>query len=255
MTSSIAEKREAFRRLHAAGCFILPNPWDVGSAIFLQGLGFKALASTSSGFAMSLGRPDYGIDRDTLLDHLRTLVEATDLPVNADFEGGFAVEPEGVAANVRLAVGAGVAGLSIEDRLEGGEPGLFDLGLAVERIRAARAAIDEDSSGVVLVGRCEGYLVGEPDLAATITRLQAYAEAGAHCLYAPGLRAAEDIAAVVAAVAPAPVNVLLREPGPTVAELAALGVRRVSTGGALARAAWRGFTAAAEALAQAGSGS
>lgn len=247
--TTVTEKREAFRRLHESGCFVLPNPWDLGSALHLQSLGFKALASTSSGFALTLGRPDYGIGRDELLDHLRSLAEAIDLPFNADFEGGFAVEPEGVAANVRLAVETGVAGLSIEDRVVGGDPGLLDLGLAVERMRAARAAIDQDASGVILVGRCEGYLVGQPDLAATIARLEAYAEAGAHCLYAPGPRTGEEIAAIVKALAPLPINVLLREPGPTVAELANLGVRRVSTGGALAFAAWRAFTAAAKALA------
>ena len=211
-------------------------------------MGFKALASTSSGFALTLGRPDYGIGRNELLDHLRSLAGAIDLPFNADFEGGYAVEPEGVAANVRLAVDTGVAGLSIEDRIVGGDPGLLELGLAVERMKAARAAIDQDDSGVVLVGRCEGYLVGQPDLAATIARLQAYAEAGADCLYAPGPRTKEDIAAIVNAVAPLPVNVLLREPGPTIAELADLGVRRASTGGALAFTAWRAFTEAAKAL-------
>ena len=248
MATPVSEKRDAFRRLHAGGCFVLPNPWDLGSALHLQGLGFKALASTSSGFALSLGRPDYGVERDPLLDHLRTLANAIDLPFNADFEGGFAVEPEGVAANVRLAVETGVAGLSIEDRVVGGDPGLLDLGLAVERMKAARAAIDQDASGVVLVGRCEAYLVGQPDLAATIARLEAYAEAGADCLYAPGPRTKEDIAAIVKAVAPIPVNVLLRDPGPTLAELADLGVRRASTGGALAFTAWRAFTEAAKAL-------
>lgn len=247
--TTVAEKREAFRRLHESGCFVLPNPWDLGSALHLQSLGFKALASTSSGFALTLGRPDYGIRRDELLDHLRSLSEAIDLPFNADFEGGFAVEPEEVAANVRLAVETGVAGLSIEDRVFGGDPGLLELGLAVERMRAARAAIDQDASGVILVGRCEGYLVGQPDLAATIARLEAYAEAGADCLYAPGPRTGDEIAAIVKALAPLPVNVLLRDPGPTVAELADLGVRRVSVGGALAFTAWRAFTAAAKALA------
>jgi len=247
--TTVAEKREAFRRLHDSGCFVLPNPWDLGSALHLQGLGFKALASTSSGFALSIGRPDYGIGRDDLLDHLRSLAAAIDLPFNADFEGGFAVEPEDVAANVRLAVDTGVAGLSIEDRVVGGDPGLLELGLAAERMRAARAAIDQDASGVILVGRCEAYLVGQPNLAATIARLEAYAEAGADCLYAPGPRTGDEIAAIVKALAPLPVNVLLREPGPTVAELADLGVRRVSTGGALAFTAWRAFTAAAKALA------
>ena len=247
--TTVAEKRLAFRRLHESGFFVLPNPWDLGSALHLQSMGFKALASTSSGFALTLGRPDYGIERDELLDHLRSLAGAIDLPFNADFEGGYAVEPEGVAANVRLAVETGVAGLSIEDRVVGGDPGLLDLGLAVERMKAARAAIDQDASGVVLVGRCEGYLVGQPDLAATIARLQAYGEAGADCLYAPGPRTKEDIAAIVKAVDPIPVNVLLRDPGPTLAELADLGVRRASTGGALAFTAWRAFTEAAKALA------
>ena len=246
--TTVAEKRAAFRRLHESGFFVLPNPWDLGSALHLQTMGFKALASTSSGFALTLGRPDYGIERDELLDHLRSLAGAIDLPFNADFEGGYAVEPEGVAANVRLAVETGVAGLSIEDRVVGGDPGLLELGLAVERMKAARAAIDQDASGVVLVGRCEGYLVGQPDLAATIARLQAYGEAGADCLYAPGPRTKEDIAVIVKAVAPIPVNVLLRDPGPTLAELADLGVRRASTGGALAFTAWRAFTEAAKAL-------
>jgi methylisocitrate lyase len=246
--TTVAEKRLAFRRLHESGFFVLPNPWDLGSALHLQSMGFKALASTSSGFALTLGRLDYGIERDELLDHLRSLAGAIDLPFNADFEGGYALEPEGVAANVRLAVETGVAGLSIEDRVVGGDPGLLELGLAVERMKAARAAIDQDASGVVLVGRCEGYLVGQPDLAATIARLQAYGEAGADCLYAPGPRTKEDIAAIIKAVAPIPVNVLLRDPGPTLAELADLGVRRASTGGALAYTAWRAFTEAAKAL-------
>ncbi len=247
--TTVAEKRQAFRRLHESDCFVLPNPWDLGSALHLQSLGFKALASTSSGFALSLGKPDYGVGRDELLDHLSVLAAAIDLPFNADFEGGYAVEPEGVAANVRLALATGVAGLSIEDRVVGGDPGLLELGLAVARVKAARAAIDQDASGAILVGRCEAYLVGQPDLAATIARLQAYAEAGADCLYAPGPRTAEDIAAIVKALAPLPINVLLRDGGPTVAELADLGVRRVSTGGAFAFAAWRAFTAAAKALA------
>jgi len=246
---TVAEKRQTFRRLHEQGFFVLPNPWDVGSALHLQSLGFKALASTSSGFALTLGRPDYGVQRDELLEHLRGISKAIDLPFNADFEGGYAVEPEGVAANVRLAVETGVAGLSIEDRVVGGDtPGLLEMGLAAERIKAARAAIDADDSGVVLVGRCEGYLVGQPDLAATIARLQAYGEAGADCLYAPGPRSADDIAAIVKAVHPLPVNVLLMAGTPSIAELADLGVRRVSTGGALAYAGWRAFTEAAKAL-------
>jgi 2-methylisocitrate lyase-like PEP mutase family enzyme len=246
--TTVGEKRTEFRRLHESGFFVLPNPWDVGSALHLQTLGFKALASTSSGFALTLGKPDYGVGRDELLDHLREVANAIDLPFNADFEGGYAVEPEGVAANVRLAVESGVAGLSIEDRVVGGDPGLLELGLAVERMKAARAAIDQDASGVVLVGRCEGYLVGQPHLAATIARLQAYGEAGADCLYAPGPRSKDDIAAIVQSVAPIPVNVLLMQGAPTPAELADLGVRRASTGGALAHTAWRAFDAAAKAL-------
>ena len=254
MTVSISEKRDTFRRLHASGCFVLPNPWDIGSAQHLQSLGFKALASTSSGFALTLGRTDYGVERDELLDHLRTLVNATDLPVNADFEGGYAVEPDGVAANVRLAVETGIAGISIEDRVLGAEPGLLELGLAVDRMKAARAAIDQDKSGVLLVGRCEGFLVGQADLAATIARLQAYAEAGAECLYAPGIKTKEDIAAVVGALAPAPINVLSLNGGLSVAEMAELGVRRVSVGGALVFTAWRAFVVAAQALAEAEKG-
>jgi len=246
--TTVAEKRAAFRKLHESGFFVLPNPWDLASALHLQTLGFKALASTSAGFALTLSKPDYGVTRDELLGHLREVAGAIDLPFNADFEGGYAVEPEGVAANVRLAVETGVAGLSIEDRVVSGDPGLLDLSLAVERMKAARAAIDEDASGVVLVGRCEGYLVGQPDLAATIARLQAYGEAGADCLYAPGPRTKEDIAAIVKAVAPIPVNVLLMPGCPPPAELADLGVRRASTGGALAFTAWRAFDAAAKAL-------
>ncbi|HLI65466.1 MAG TPA: isocitrate lyase/phosphoenolpyruvate mutase family protein [Caulobacteraceae bacterium] len=245
-----AEKRQAFHRLHESGCFIIPNPWDVGSALHLQSLGFKAIASTSSGFARWIGRPDYGIERDQLLAHLTEVAAATDIPLNADFEGGFAVEPEGVAANVRLAAATGLAGLSIEDRVIGGEqPGLLPVDLAVERVKAARAAIDQDQSRMLLVGRCEGYLVGEADLATVISRLEAYAEAGSDCLFPAGVRTAEDVAAIVKALAPRPVNVILRPDLPA-KQLADIGVRRISVGGGLAYTAWRAFDEAAKTLAE-----
>ena len=249
MPIALAEKRAAFRALHADGCFVLPNPWDIGGARQLEKLGFKALASTSAGIAWSLGRADNELSRDTVLDHLRTLCAATDLPVNADFEDGFATAPEGVAANVKLAVATGVAGLSIEDRAE---HDLHSLSLAVERIRAARAAIDASGEDVMLVARSEGFLLGRPDLDSTIARLVAYAEAGADVLYAPGIVDLDALAQVVRAVAPKPLNVLLFSPQMRVADLAAIGVRRVSTGGALAAAAWRGFDLAARQLLELG---
>ena len=249
MPIALAEKRAAFRALHADGCFVLPNPWDIGGARRLEKLGFKALASTSAGIAWSLGRADNELSRDTVLDHLRTLCAATDLPVNADFEDGFATAPEGVAANVKLAVATGVAGLSIEDRAE---HDLHSLSLAVERIRAARAAIDASGEDVMLVARSEGFLLGRPDLDSTIARLVAYAEAGADVLYAPGIVDLDALAQVVRAVAPKPLNVVLFSPQMRVADLAAIGVRRVSTGGALAAAAWRGFDLAARQLLELG---
>jgi len=249
MTKTVAEKRAAFRTLHASGCFVLPNPWDAGGARRLEKLGFKALASTSAGIAWSLGRADNELPRDVVLDHLRALCAATDLPVNADFEDGFAAAPDEVAANVKLAVATGVAGLSIEDR-DG--TGLHALPLAAARIRAARGAIDAIDKDVMLVARSEGFLLGQPDLDATIARLVAYADAGADVLYAPGVTDADAIAAIVRAVAPKPVNVLLMNPRMRVADLAALGVRRVSTGGALAAAAWRGFDLAARQLLDSG---
>jgi len=245
MPIPVAEKRAAFRALHASGCFVLPNPWDVGGARRLEKLGFKALASTSAGIAWSLGREDNELLRDVVLDHLRALCAATDLPVNADFEDGFAVAPDEVAANVKLAMATGVAGLSIEDR-DGDR--LHALPIAAERIRASRAAIDATSADAMLVARCEAYLLGQPDLDATIARLVAYAEAGADVLYAPGVTDPAAIAAIVRAVAPKPVNVLLMNPQMRVTDLAALGVRRISTGGALAAAAWRGFDLAARQL-------
>ena len=250
---SIAEKRRTFRALHASGCFVLPNPWDTGSARFLQGLGFKALATTSSGFAWSQGRADNAISRDMALAHLRQMVAATDLPVNADFENGFAHDAAGVAESVRLAVETGVAGLSIEDSTGDAARPLFEIGEAVERMRAARGAIDQSGGDTLLVGRAECFLVGRPDLDETISRLKAYSDAGADCLYAPGLRAPDQIAAVVAAVAPKPFNLLVGSASElTVQQIAALGVRRVSVGGALARAAWGGFMRAARSLAEHG---
>src|SRR5918996_670891 len=237
MTRTVAEKRAGFRALHQQGCFVLPNPWDVGSARMLQHLGFAALASTSAGYAWTTGRPDYAVTRADVLQHLTSLCEAVDLPVNADFESGFASEPEGVAASVGLAIRTGVAGLSIEDRdLDG--PGLYDKALAVERIRAARAAIDQSGEDVILVARTEGLLSDPGALKPAIDKLVAFAEAGADCLYAPGVSGKEDIAAMVRAVAPKPLNVLVMGPEIGVAEFADLGVRRISVGGALARVAW-----------------
>jgi 2-methylisocitrate lyase-like PEP mutase family enzyme len=248
------DKRRVFRQLHEAGCFVIPNPWDVGSALYLQSLGFKALATTSSGFAWTQGHADNAVSRDAVLDHLAAMVAATDLPVNADFESGFARDAAAVAESVGLAVQTGVAGLSIEDSTGDAARPLFDLDTAVERMRAARRAIDASGGDVLLVGRAECFLVGRADLGETIARLTAYANAGADCLYAPGLRTREDIAVVVAAVAPKPFNLLIgASTSLTVQEVAALGVRRVSVGGALARAAWGGFMRAARRLADEGS--
>jgi 2-methylisocitrate lyase-like PEP mutase family enzyme len=248
----MTEKADAFRRLHEAGCFVMPNPWDVGSAVALEGMGFKALATTSAGFAWTVARPDNGVHRDEALGHLRQIAAAVDVPVNADFENGFADDPHGVAVNVKLAVATGVAGLSIEDST--GDPGepLYEFDLAVERVRAARQAIDESGSRVVLTGRSEGFVVGRPDLEETIRRLQAYAEAGADCLYAPRIETTEQVTAVVAAVSPKPVNLLVNAPFITVAEAADLGVRRISVGGTLARAAWAGVLGAANEIATEG---
>jgi 2-methylisocitrate lyase-like PEP mutase family enzyme len=251
--TSIAEKRRAFRKLHEAGCFVIPNPWDIGSARYLQSLGFKALASTSSGFAWSVGRSDGALSRDAVLAHLRELVSATDLPVNADFENGYASDAAGVAESVRLAVETGVAGLSIEDSTGDAAMPLFNVDVAVERMRAARRAIDKAGGDTLLVGRAEGFLWGRPDLDDAILRLKAYSDAGADCLYAPGIRTPEQIRAVVDAVAPKPVNLLVGSTSElTMQAIAALGVRRVSVGGALARAAWGGFMRAARMLAEDG---
>ena len=238
-----------FRRLHESGCFVMPNPWDIGSARILAGLGFPALATTSAGFAWALGRRDNQSSLEALLAHLRALAGSVDVPINADFEDGFAVEPAGVEVNVAAAVATGIAGLSVEDSTGDAAEPLFDFGLAVERIRAARRAIDSSGTGVVLTGRSEGFIAGRPDLAKTIERLAAYADAGAECLYAPGVRSRDDIAAIVRAVAPTPVNVLVGGDFTTVAELTDLGVRRISVGGALARTAWTAFLGAAKEIA------
>ena len=236
---SPADKRKAYRKLHESGCFVIPNPWDIGSARYLQHLGFKALASTSAGYAFAQGLPDAAVGLEMMLAHLRELCAATDVPVNADFEGGYAHEPDKVAENVRLCIGTGVAGLSIEDSTGDKAKPLYDLDAAVARIRAARAAIDKAGGDVVFTGRAECFLVGRPDLDETITRLKAYAAAGADCLYAPGIRTREQIDVVVKAVAPKPVNLLMpANLGLTVADVAALGVRRISVGGTLARVAW-----------------
>ncbi|MCI0434509.1 MAG: isocitrate lyase/phosphoenolpyruvate mutase family protein [Gemmatimonadetes bacterium] len=242
-----------FRALHESGCFVIPNPWDPGSARLLARLEFPALATTSSGFAWSLGRPDNHASLEETLAGLRSITAAVDVPVNADFEGGFAIEPDGVAGHVAAAMSTGIAGLSIEDSSGDPEEPLFDFGLAVDRISAARRAIDASGTGVLLTGRSEGFIVGRPDLRETIRRLVAYAEAGAECLYAPGLRTRAEIAAVVSAVAPGPVNVLVGTDFTSVQELAALGVRRISVGGALARVAWAAFLRAATEIAEDGS--
>ncbi len=250
---TIADKRRTFRQLHESGCFVIPNPWDIGSARYLQILGFKALATTSSGFAWSRACRDGAVAVDVVLQHLADIVAATDVPINADFEGGFARDAAGVAQNVRLAVDTGVAGLSIEDSTGDAAAPLYELTVAIERIRAARGAIDQAGGDTLLVGRAECFLVGRPDLGETIGRLQAYANAGADCLYAPGIRTREQIEAVVAAVAPKPVNLLIGWPSDmTMQQIAALGVRRVSVGGALARAAWGGFMRAARLLSEQG---
>ncbi|MEO8685192.1 MAG: isocitrate lyase/phosphoenolpyruvate mutase family protein [Devosia sp.] len=245
MPLSTAEKRAAFRALHQEGCFVIPNPWDVGSARMLQHKGFVALASTSSGYAWSTGRPDYAVTRDDVLDHLTALCAAVDLPVNADFESGFAADPEGLGGNVERVMATGVAGFSIEDRVFEGS-GLYDTAMAAERIRAARAAIDRSGHDVMLVARTEGLLIDLEQVSAAIDRLVAFAAAGADCLYAPGVREPADIAAMVRAVAPLPVNVLVMRPEVSVSEFADLGVRRISIGGALARVAWGAAMTAAE---------
>jgi 2-methylisocitrate lyase-like PEP mutase family enzyme len=250
---SVADKRRTFKELHRSGCFIIPNPWNVGTARRLQGLGFKALATTSSGFAHAEGFFDGAVPRDMVLDHVRQLVAATDVPVNADFEGGYADDPDGVAQNVRLAVATGVAGLSIEDSTSDDKNPLYDFDLAVARVRAARQAIDAAGGDVVFTGRSEGFIRGRPDLDETIRRLKAYADAGADCLYAPGIKTREQIVAVVQAVAPKPVNFLMSTATNfSLGDLTALGVRRISTGGTLARVVWTAFMRSAREMAEQG---
>jgi 2-methylisocitrate lyase-like PEP mutase family enzyme len=250
---SVAEKRATFRKLHESGCWMIPNPWDVGSARYLQGLGFKALASTSSGFAWSVAQADTAVDVDTVLAHLEELCAVTDVPVNADFEGGYADDPAGVAKNVTRCCATGVAGLSIEDSTGNKEKPLYDIPFAVERMKAARAAIDKAAPDVLLTGRAEGFIAGVPDLEQMIERLRAYSAAGADVLYAPGIKTREQIEAVCKAVAPKPVNFLNSAAfGHSVSDLAAMGVRRISVGGALARSAWGGFMRMAKEIAEQG---
>ncbi|HEY5253496.1 MAG TPA: isocitrate lyase/phosphoenolpyruvate mutase family protein [Acidobacteriaceae bacterium] len=256
-STTFAARREAFRKLHGSGCFVIPNPWDAGTARYLRHLGFKALATTSSGFAFSKGLPDvsWAASRDMVLEHIAEIVAAVEIPINADFQDGYADQPDGMAANVRLCVETGVAGLSIEDATGRREEPLYELPLAVERIKAARAAIDASGADVLLTARAECYLVGYPNpLPEVIRRLQAYAEAGADVLYAPGPTKAEEIQAIVVAASRKPVNVLMSSnTGLRIADLAAMGVRRVSVGSALARAAWTGFIRAAKKIANEGS--
>jgi 2-methylisocitrate lyase-like PEP mutase family enzyme len=241
-----------FHRLHASGCFVMPNPWDVGTAKALERMGFPALATTSAGLAWTLGRADGQVTLDEALEHLRLIAGAVDVPVNADFEGGYAVDAAGVAANVRLAATTGIAGLSIED--SSGDPAdpLFDFDLAVERVAAARQAIDESGTGILLTGRSEGFVCGRPDIDETIRRLRAYADAGADCLYAPRIDKIRHVEAIVSAVAPKPVNLLINAPFTTVTEATHLGVRRISVGGTLARTAWDGLLKAAGEIAEGG---
>lgn len=248
---TIAERRTAFSELHQRGCFAIPNPWDVGTAKYLQRLGFKAIATTSAGFAFSRGLSDGAVKRDEMLAHIKELVEATDIPVNADYENGYADDPADVAESVRLCVATGVAGLSIEDATDRKESRLYDVDLAVERIEAAREAIGE--SGVLLVGRAEGFLVGRENIDQVIKRLVAYSKAGADCLYAPGFKERDQIEAIVECVAPKPSNILIGGPiGLTMRDAAELGARRVSVGGAFARAAWAGFIRSAKELIEKG---
>src|SRR5271155_1800960 len=249
---TIADKRKTFRKLHEAGCFVIPNPWNIGTARYLQGLGFKALATTSAGHAYSLGYPDGAQSRDAVLAHYRELVEATDVPLNADFENGFADNPDGVAESVTRCIATGVAGLSIEDSPKSDTP-LYDFDLSLARVKAARAAVDRAGGDVVFTARAENFIRGVPDLDDVIRRLKAYAAAGADCLYAPGIKTRGEIEAVVQAVAPKPVNFLNSSAlGFTVADIAAMGVRRISVGGSLARVAMHAFIRTATEIAKEG---
>jgi 2-methylisocitrate lyase-like PEP mutase family enzyme len=248
-----ADKRAAFRRLHESGCFVIPNPWNVGTARYLQGLGFKALATTSSGFAHAQGFADGEQSCDEVLAHFTEIAAATEVPVNADFEGGFADDPERVAVNVTRCIATGIAGLSIEDSTGDPDQPLYDFDLALARVKTARAAIDKSGSGVLLTARTEGFIRGRPDLDETIRRLKAFADAGADCLYSPGIKTREQIEATVQAVAPKPVNFLNSGAfGFTVQDLAGLGIRRISVGGTLARVAMHAFIKSAREIAEAG---
>ena len=248
MSRTSTEKRAAFRTLHNEGCFVLPNPWDAGSARILQHLGFEALASTSTGYAWSTGRPDYAVTLQDVVEHLTVLCKLVDLPVNADFENGFASDPSMLVSNVTLAIQTGVAGLSIEDRKFGDIGSLYDTPVAVERMKAARKAIDDSGEDVVLVGRTEGLLIDSSEVTKAIDKLVALADAGADCLYAPGVRSKGDISAMVSAVAPKPLNVLAMGSDVSFSEFADLGVRRVSVGGALALVSWNAMMDAAQKL-------
>ena len=250
---SPADKRKIFRRLHDSGCFVIPNPWNIGSARYLQALGFKALATTSSGYAHSIGYSDGDVTRDMVLAHCREIAQATDVPVNADFEGGYADDPDGVAESVRLCVETGVAGLSIEDSTGDDADPLYDFDTAVKRVRAARKAIDAAGGDVVFTARTEGFIKNRPDMAETVRRLKAFADEGADCLYPPGIRTREQIETVVKAVAPLPVNLLMSTAsGLTVKDIAAMGVRRISIGGTMARVAMHAFLKSAREIAEQG---
>ena len=251
--SSVTEKRKTFRKLHEAGCFVIPNPWNVGSARYLQSLGFKALATTSSGYAHSQGYADGALGPDSVLAHFRELAAATDVPLNADFEDGLADDLDSLTENVTRCVATGVAGLSIEDSPNNNTTPLYSFDVAVARVKAARAAIDRAGGDVVFTARAEGFIRGVPDLDDVIRRLRAFKDAGADCFYAPGIKTREQIEAVVTAVAPKPVNFLNSGAfGFTVNDLAGMGVRRISVGGSLARVAMHAFIRVATEIARDG---